>query len=346
MPANSSHLEDVINAVRARIVSLDPLFGGIDVEVGNPAQFHPRADGSKPLVTIFVYRIEPDNAAMLATPDSAAAMRLHTLITVFCTEGLEEAESTGSLELRILSHIIRLFHENNKLGPVRIREAAPIGPIAALVTSDLTVEAQQMAPDMEEINHIWTTQADAPYRTSVVYKFSFGIITPSQPSDVGPPVLTTNFGDPDHPEFDDIGVTPFLADLVEEEIPPALGVLTINIGSAASPQFVPAIAVEEDTGPINFNLVAVTETAENLDLTLERFDQQSGLWVDISAQLSLNSITSLARTVLQDGGNITNTAATIDEQTEPQVLRIQAQRNIDPETLQISPVFITAEEAP
>ena len=102
----AAHVADAMAAVRRRIQSLNtgPFSATpIAVEIGAPATFHPRDDGATPLVTIFVYRIEFDNAAYLSTPTGAQALRLHALLTAFCAAGVDRSESAGSFELRILS---------------------------------------------------------------------------------------------------------------------------------------------------------------------------------------------------------------------------------------------------
>lgn len=341
---DTAHLADVMTAVRERIRSLDGLFDNLLVEIGNPAQFHPRSGTDPPLVTLFVYRIEPDHAALLATPNTAAAMRLHVLVTVYCSAGENEFESPGTYELRILSHIVRLFHEQPYLGPVRIREAVPVGPIASLVSSDIMIEARQMAPDMEEINHIWTTQgAETPFRPSLVYRFAFGIVTPSRPSDEGPPVLRAELRDPADTDPTSPGPIPQLSEIPAEP-EPELGVLSVNLGTPSAPVLVPGTSFVAGSGAPSLELVAVTEAEESLDLVLERFDQSTGLWSDESDSLDVSSITSLARPTLQDGGLVTAETVGFPDPGVPAVFRLGARRGADPEGLRMSPVFVTAEE--
>jgi hypothetical protein len=317
------------------------------VEIANPAQFADRADTDPPLVTLFVYRLEPDHTALLATPNSGAAIRMHTLISVTCTQPDLPNESIGSQELRILSHIMRLFHENHLIGPVRIQNALPIGPIASMITSDFFVEARQMAPDMEEINHIWTTQGDTPYKTSLVYRFSFGIITPSSPKDEGPPVLRVNLEDTDNVDPNKPDVTPQLT-TVPSEPQVDFGVLAQNAGSIADPQLLPNATVIAAAGSVALDLVGVTENAETLDLILESFDAINGVWADAGVILNLsnNSITTLAREILQGGGAVSNLAITFDNPNTPTVLRLLAFRTVGPETLSMAPIVITIEAAP
>lgn len=339
MVTSTSHLADVAAAIRTRILSLDTLFNGLVVEVGNPAEFHPRADTAPPLVTLFIYRIEPDNAALLATPDSGAAMHLHALITAYCSAGETPQESAGTFELRILSHIIRLFLEAPELGPIRLRDVLPIGPLAALVSQDLMVEARQMAPDMEEINHIWTTQADAPYHTSLVYRFAFGIVTPSQPSNEGPPVLRTALEDPADPDPNAPGATPAFGDTPQPA--PEQGALTFNLGTALAPQLAAGIDLIATLGDLSLPLIAVTETAETLDLLLERFDAATGTWIDATADLAPVQINSRSRAVLAAGGPLAPDIFTFTDPGVAGVWRLSGLRAADPASLLIAPIFLT-----
>ncbi len=191
--AAASHIADVMAAVRDRIRELQPLFPGLDVEIGHPAQFHPRAAESNHLVTLFVYRIEPDMRAMVSTPEVGLAVRLNTLVTVYGGDKEDLSESIGSLELRILSHILRLFVERAMLGPVRLRDTLAQGALAVWAEQGLSVEAEPLSLDMEEINHIWTTQGDTPYRTSLAYSFKYGLVTPLKPTPDGPPSCPWNW---------------------------------------------------------------------------------------------------------------------------------------------------------
>ena len=83
MQTSASHTAQVMAAVRERIQTLNtPLFSAtpITVEIGNPAQFHPRPDGAPPLVTIWVYSIEFENTGLLVTPESARSQTCIALL--------------------------------------------------------------------------------------------------------------------------------------------------------------------------------------------------------------------------------------------------------------------------
>lgn len=344
--AATAHIADVVGAMRDRIATLSSIFGTMSVEIGNPAQFHPFSGGN-PLVTIFVYRISPDNAAIVTAPNTAMAVRIHTLVTVYCEKAQAQGEAAGSRELRIVSHIARLFHEEPKLGPVKIREAVPIGALMSLVTQDLYVEAQLKAPDMEEINHIWTTQGDAPYRTSLVYELVFAYVTPSRPSDEGPPILRTVIGYRDQPADPYTpGVAPYLVEDASTAKPPQ-AVIAFNIGTIAAPVLAPARTVTLTAGPgtITSRLVAVAETVETLELTLERFDTATLAWVaePITAPAGPVTLTTQSREALASGAALTQQSVGFAKPAAPGTYRFVAAKQGAPDALSVNQITLSVE---
>lgn len=342
MQTSAAHVADVMAAVRRRIQTLNtkPFAATpLDVEIGSPATFHPRTEASQPLVTIFVYRIEFDNAAWVTESGGAQAVRLHVLITAFCNAGAERSESAGSFELRILSHVIRLFMEQPSFGPVRILNAPPQGPAAVLIGTDLMITAQPRALDVEDMNHIWTTQGDTPYRTSLCYMFSFGIVTAAKASDEGPPVIFPVLTDPLAPAPTAPAVHPRLPDLTET--PPQQGALVLNTGTAAAPRLATEARFPAGGGDAALPLVAITEEAEPLVLTAEIWGATG--WQDATARLGGTAITSLSRVALQGGAPIPPTAVTLEDDGKPAVLRLSARRAVAPETLLMNGITVTME---
>ena len=339
----AAHVADAMAAVRRRIQSLNtgPFSATpIAVEIGAPATFHPRDDGATPLVTIFVYRIEFDNAAYLSTPTGAQALRLHALLTAFCAAGVDRSESAGSFELRILSHIIRLFMEQPQLGPVRVPNALPVGPAAALIGADLMITAQPRMLDVEDMNHIWTTQGETPYRTSLCYLFSFGIVPAAQPSDDGPPVLFPVLVDPLDPAS--VGVHPGLP--AQTTPAPSYGAVVLNLGTHIRPTLVTEARFVAGGGDFTLQVAAITETPEALILQLEVWGPNG--WEDASDRLAQTVITSLARRTLQGGTLLTTSPVTLDDDGNAAVLRLSATRAAQPQMLIMNGVTITMGAAP
>ncbi len=347
MQNSASHTANVMTAVRDRLDALnDPGFFDatpVTIEIGNPAQYHPRAEGAAPLVTLFVYRIEL-NEAIHSTPNTAQAVVLHTLITAFCTGGTNDQESAGSFELRILSHIVRLFLESPEIGPVRIPNALPVGPASSIIMADLMIEARPRKLEVEDLNHIWTTQADAPYRTSLAYSFSFGVITPSRPGDEGPPVITPVLEDRDDPGAQPVGATPIEGPLVPAlDTPPELGVLVIQRGTVPAPNLVTDVTFTAGGGDQVLGVVGITRDAEPLTLSLEVWDATAANWVDATGRLSATAITTQSQRALQGGDPVAPTNITLSDDGNPGLLRMSATRAADPPSLEMSRVSITME---
>lgn len=345
MQTSASHTAQVMTAVRERIQSLNTSFFSatpITVEIGNPAQFHPRPQNAAPLVTVWVYSIEFENTGLLVAPDSAQALRLNTLFTAYCTAGATPQESGGTFELRILSHIIRLFMEEPEFGPVRITNALPVGPAADLITSDLMIEARPRSIDVEDTNHIWSTQGDTPQRTSVAYSISFAVVTPSLPGNEGPSVIQAFLEDPLAADPQEVGVRPQMPGPMPEPRV-ALGVLALQIGTPASPHLVPEISLTAGAGDHDLAVVAISEAEETLELNLETWDGASGGWLDATARLSDTALTSIVRSSLLEGAMIAPTNVTLSDDGASALLRLSASRTADLETLSLSRVTITME---
>lgn len=332
--AGSAHIAEVMEAVRARILTLKTIDGLTDlaVEIANPAQHHPRpVDATSHLVTLFLYRIEPDHAAMLAGPDRGMAVRLKVMITVYGGQHDGAEESIGSIEMRILSHIMRLFLEQPQLGPIRVRDTLPLGPLADFVTKGVTVEAQQLSLDMEEVNHIWTTQGDTPFRTSLVYSFNYGLVVPSTPSDVGPPVLqvegraSAGYAPNPEPPLPELGA---LAFVVER--------------SDGSRQLHPSHQLRAGTD-LRVALLCVTEAAVDFDLRLDRLNSATGVWEDQTGQFAPNVLVSTSRAGLDPAAMPVGMVLTLTDPGEATVYRLSVRHAADPDLYDIAPITLVVE---
>ncbi len=341
-----AHIADVVEKMRERITPLSTQFASLKVEITNPAYFQTYA-ANDPLVTIFVYRVSPDHAAMVATPNSAMAMRIHVLVTAFCKVSPVQGEAPGSEELRIISHILRLFHEKPMLGPVRIREAVPVGPLVQLLAHDIHVEAQLKPLDMEELNHIWTTQAQTPYRTSLVFELVHAFVTPAQPSDEGPPVLRTEMAWRDQPADPwTPGIAPYLA-VDNAPAKPPQAVLAFNTGTGPAPVLTPAMTrVRNPAQPaISVTLAAVAETAEPLTLSLARWDAATLAWVAVAITAPAPAtMQTQARATLAGGAALAGTAVSFAMPAEAGVYRLSAEKTGAPAALAVNSVTLTVEE--
>jgi hypothetical protein len=76
----------------------------------------------------------------------------------------------------MLGQVLRVFHEQPVLGPLEA-DGEPI---------QLQIVFRPLSP--EDLNHIWATQSEAVYRTSVAYEVALVPILPARPS-VGTPLV-------------------------------------------------------------------------------------------------------------------------------------------------------------
>lgn len=269
MAVVDSHIADVMIAVRERIKAHLATFGeagvgpGVDVEINNPAGTNiPTGTNAKNLVTLFLYRIEPDHAAYLSTPERGLVVRLKVMINVYGVQTSVSGESARTTELRVLSEILRLFMEHPQFGPIRVKGTTPTGVMQSMASQGPMIEAQPLSLDMEEINHIWTTQGDAAFRTALVYSFNYGVVAPKAPKDEGPPVLRTEAVVT--PDFTGPPVTPVVR----------FGALAFRSGAVLTPTLSRALGA----GVLRPGLVLVTEEGGTFDIVVEKFRASDGTW--------------------------------------------------------------------
>ena len=350
--AVAAHIAEVMTAVRTRIKTLESVFAqpGLDVEIGHPASFsQPTGPQAKHLVTLFVYRIEPDHAAYLASPERGMAVKLRVMINVYAVSDGNIQESAGTTELRVLSEIMRLLMDKDPIGTVKVKDTAPIGAMQPMVTQGITVEAQQLSLDMEEINHIWTTQGDTPFRTALIYSFNYGVVAPKHPSDEGPPVLRTEMAKSTGPVDDqDMGIYPDLPDPEQDKGEPKLGALAFKEGAGAAAVLKPSL-VTAPAPQFLAALLLVTEETVDFEVSVERFVPASGTWQAVPpAQVGnppaaeSRTITSHRRDSLVAGQPLpAATGITITAPSDGEIYRLSVSHLADPAAFSIGYVTLT-----
>lgn len=162
--------------------------GIVDLEESSISISHPK--DAKPLTShnslnLFFYRIEDEEFPVDGLSKNPVFVGLNCLITAYgidekdTEEGgagggqgggqgagaVAEAEevdikiSSGENDLRIIGEVMRVLHEN---------------PILKVTENDQSMHLQsiRLPLSLDDINHIWSTQADTAYRLSVAYQFS------------------------------------------------------------------------------------------------------------------------------------------------------------------------------
>lgn len=161
---------------------LDSQFGEeVTITVAHPQRASEIAKGAgvaAHCLNIFAYRVAPSGFYADAGADETQFLRVQALLSPFPAD-VDDADDDA--DIRILGHAIRVLQSH----PVLPITAAPL-PGAAITDppdrKDYRLQAVMLAPAMEEINHIWTTQgSDIAYRLSAVYEFALIPIEPLDP---------------------------------------------------------------------------------------------------------------------------------------------------------------------
>lgn len=187
MPVPASSLSVAMQGVAE---FLDGQFGeDVKIIIAHPnraADIAKGANGDAHHLNIFAYRVAPSGFHADAGSGDTQFIRVSTLLTPFPNEG--EAGNDDA-DLRILGHAIRVLQSH----PVLPITAAPL-PGADLpvppAPKSYRLEAVMLAPPMEEMNHIWTTQGDIAYRLSAAYEFALIPVEPLTPREVASPPTT------------------------------------------------------------------------------------------------------------------------------------------------------------
>src|SRR5262245_52329546 len=82
----------------------------IDVLVGTPAAAAPAETEQVQRLNLFFFRFEPAGFFPDTLPSQPWLLRMHCLITPFCTD--EDGGTAGENDLRVIGRVLRLFHEH------------------------------------------------------------------------------------------------------------------------------------------------------------------------------------------------------------------------------------------
>ena len=156
---------------------LDSQFGEeVNITVAHPQRASEIAKGAGATahcLNLFAYRVAHSGFHADLGSDQPQFLRMHILLTPFPAD-LDNAADDA--DIRILGHAIRVLQSH----PVLPITAQPLpGNAIQAPRTDYRLEAIMLAPTMEEINHIWTTQGgDLAYRLSAAYEFALIPIEP------------------------------------------------------------------------------------------------------------------------------------------------------------------------
>lgn len=155
-----SALSVAARELRARLAAALDL-APANVLIGPPAAAAKELEREpRTLLNLFVHRIEPAGQGGGEAALDPFQVRAHALITAFAEPesdaGTQVTVSAGEIDLRLIGGALRALHEQPVL---RLRDDA----------GEEVAQLQLLfAPlSLDDINHLWATQGDAPYRLSV-----------------------------------------------------------------------------------------------------------------------------------------------------------------------------------
>jgi hypothetical protein len=215
----------------------------LQVTIGAPATVANSGQESTETNTLnlFFYRVEPSGFYADAGAQDRWYVRASCLITAFSIDDTTSTPnvSAGEGDLRLLGEVLRYFNENPIIVPKTDED--DIGSRVQAVFTPLS---------SEEINQIWSTQGDVPYRPSLRYEFSLLPIEPRERATPPLPVVArglnlqtrANVADARRapPVLPAAWISPHMEIGTEDDWVPALsyvsgGVATQSISFAAAP---------------------------------------------------------------------------------------------------------------
>jgi hypothetical protein len=144
-----------------------------------------KAAAAKDSVNFFPYRVAPSAHQAGHGVGDPLMLRLFCLVTAFSAKTLAAGDDLR--DIKLLGETIRFLHDD----PILPRAAAFLPPSPTPDDTLYRLQAILLAPNMEEINHIWTTQGgDLPYRLSAAYEFALVPVEPRVHRLPGPPVTS------------------------------------------------------------------------------------------------------------------------------------------------------------
>lgn len=219
----------------------------------------------KQYLNLFFYQVE--HGAYPADGDARDPfyLRVNCLVSPFGSKETgppETSISAGENDLRLIGEVLRLFHAEPQL---EISDGDERG----------LLQLYLLPLSLSDINHVWSTQGDVPYRLSVAYQLSLVPVPLAQARQRGPRVSAVGLAvrsDPQLPAMPaaGFGIAPYRPTLPRLEV------------AVAQPDWAPKIAFLDNEGrllhslaleaaalPPSVNVVAAGEPGAALELVWE-----------------------------------------------------------------------------
>ncbi len=283
-----SAISDAANKLRR--LFLDQIGDLADVKqirIGHPKDTFEAMESEKDKnhLNLFFYHVAYDGYPADGLSADPFYVRLYCLITaVGATK--EGAPSAGENDLRLVGEVMRVLHQQ---------------PVLALDGGNGQDVAQlQIVPhplNLDNLNHLWSTQGDTAYRLSVAYEMALAPIPLAEAKERSPRVGAVGVmaqGDLDRKPLPDGG---FGIETTAPAVPrvavdaaqspdwrPHIGLVTAD-GKSLAYTLLMLVADLPDTGFLGLKVLVAGQISEAVDLVWETWSHADGAWRRSSATL-------------------------------------------------------------
>jgi len=177
MNGKSSSLSMLARAVRS-VLAEEMNLADAQIVIGSPHEAAKQQEDAadKDHLCVFFYRMGYSGFPTDARSDDPLYLNAFCLITAL--GGRSGGKTPGDSELNLMGSVLEFFHRN---------------PVVNVKDNDEVMQLQVVPTQLslDDINHLWSTQNNTPYRLSLAYEFSL-LPVPMTARAVhdGPPVRT------------------------------------------------------------------------------------------------------------------------------------------------------------
>jgi hypothetical protein len=254
------------------------------VVIGHPAgaarEQEANAASPRDLLNLFVYGVERDGYPADGSNQDPFYVRAHCLFTAFCIPDSDgNGLSAGEKDLRLIGGVLHWLHAQPSL---RVQDGT--GAEVAQVQVVLNTLA------LDELNHLWATQGELPYRLSVSFELALLPVPLALPISRQPRVGALGVEVGQVGEVGEAGMT----DTPDSGARLSFTVPRVRV-DPGDPAWAPAIRLVDAGGALRYSLafpatavpaqidvVGAGEPGAQVELTWDRWDRASG-WSTLGA---------------------------------------------------------------
>lgn len=139
----------------------------VEVVIGTPSIAASQESEVKHRLNLFFFRFEPSGFFPDNLPGETWLVRMHCLLTPFCSD--EDGVAAGENDLRVVGEVMRFFHEQPTFD-------------LAVGSEQYLIQAVFLTLGLDQLNQLWSTQGDTVYRPSVLFEMSLAPVQPRTPA--------------------------------------------------------------------------------------------------------------------------------------------------------------------